>query len=734
MEKPIISNLTKPGKSGTQVKDYIAIILRRRWVIIMCLLSVALSTMFFVLRIPDIYESFSTVVIEQQNVVLNQAMNVGTEGRSLDFYQGILNSRTFLEMVYDSLGIDAFKAAQPKIDRDGAIAYIQKSLSLRNTEYASFMRFNVQATTKELAYALASAGTEIFRRRCREVETEESRRATTELDNQLKTIRDKLEQAEHDYQTYRELRGNISEGTTPELKTLTEAYATNMAQLGLKEADLNAESKQLAQLEATITPTESERSPEFLKLRSRLRELEQEKMRLENLGIKLAGPSTVDREIDDLEHQLLQYRQPSKGAAAGAGAGGVDPRTVKQWQELRKSVLNKESELDLFKRRLESYKRAIASYKQSNPDILTQSLELQRLQRSREVYENVYNVLLQKSEEERVRNMSNNAGIKIVDLARMPTRPIPKNETRYYALGIILGLFLGVGLAFLLEFNDTTIKSNEDVEKYLALPILGTIPHIAHNKKEGIEIRRRSSQSKKQTSVVQYPRQLLSFSGDDSVITESYRSLRTNLSFVSPDHPLQTALFTSAGPGEGKSLTISNLAMAYAQMGKKTLLIDTDLRRPVLHHLFEMKREPGFCDLFTENPDYETAIRPTNRDNLSIITAGIFTPNPAELIASQKMMQHIEYFKKHFEIIFFDTPPVFAVTDATLLGTKVDGALMIVKAHHTDKDIVVRAVNSMQNVGVTVWGVVLNDINLTHRYASYGYYKYYYHYYKSKKD
>jgi capsular exopolysaccharide synthesis family protein len=629
------------------------------------------------------------------------------------------------------------KAARPKIDRDGALAYIQSCISLRNTEYASFIRFYVQASTKELAYALASAGTEIFRRRCREVETEESRRATTELDNQLKAIRDKLEQAEHDYQTYRELRGNIVEGTTPELKTLTEAYASNMAQLGLKEADLNAERKQLGQLEATITPSESERSPEFLKLRSRLRELEQEKMRLENLGIKLAGPSTVDREIDDLEHQLLQYRQPSKGlSAAGAAgaAGGVDPRTVKQWQELRKSVLNKEGELDLFKRRLESYKKAIASYKQSNPDILTQSLELQRLQRSREVYENVYNVLLQKSEEERVRNTSNIAGIKIVDIARMPKRPISKNETRYYTVGVLLGLLLGVGLAFILEFNDSTIKSNEDVERYLALPILGTIPHIAHNKKEGIEIRRRSSKSKKQTTITQYPRQLLTFSGDDSVITESYRSLRTNLTFVSPDHPLQTALFTSAGPGEGKSLTIANLAMAYAQMGKKTLLVDTDLRRPVLHHLFELKREPGFCDLFIENPDYATAIRPSGRPNLSIITAGIFTPNPAELIASQKMLQHIEYFKKNYDVVFFDTPPVFAVTDATLLGTKVDGVILVIKAHHTDKEIAIRAIASIQNVGVKVWGVVLNDIDLTHRYASYGYYKYYYHYYKSKTD
>jgi capsular exopolysaccharide synthesis family protein len=713
-------------KSGSQVKDYVAILIRRRWILILSLLSVVGSTVFFVARIADIYESFTTVVIEQQNVMISQALNIGG-GRSLDFYQGILNSRTFLEMVVDSIGIDAFKAEFPKIDIEGAVAYIQKSLSLRNTEYASFMRLNVRAKTKELAYAIACIGTDIFRKRCSEVETEESRRVAVEIENQLKIVRAKLELAEHDYQSYREVTGNIIDGSTPELKTLQEAYGANLAQLGIKEADLNAERKLLARLEATLTPSESERPPEFLKLRTRLRELEQEKLRLENLGIRLGGASTVDREIEDVERGLLQFKQ-SKGSSS------ADLRTIRQWQELRKSVLNKEGDLDLFKRRLESYKKAIGNYKQNNPDLMAQSLELLRLLRSRELYENVYNILLQKAEEERMRSASKTAGIKVVDVARMPARPIPKNEARYYLLGVILGLMLGLGLAFLLEFNDTTIKSNEDVEKYLGLPIMGTIPHIVHSKKEGIEIKRRSSKSKKQMSVTQYPRQLLSFSGDDSVITESYRSLRTNLSFASPDKPLHTAVLTSAGPGEGKSLTTANLSTAYAQMGKRVLLVDTDLRRPVQHHLFEMKREPGFTDLFCESPDYTTVIRPSGKPNLSIITAGIFTPNPAELLASHKMAQHIEYFKQHYDIVFFDTPPVFAVTDATLLGTKVDGVLLVIKAHHTDKDIAIRAVNTIRNVGVKVWGVVLNDINLTHRYASYGYYKYYYHYYKSKTD
>jgi|WetSurMetagenome_2_1015567.scaffolds.fasta_scaffold00479_12 capsular exopolysaccharide synthesis family protein len=728
MDNSMSSGIRK-SQGVPQVKDYLAIVVRRRWVILLSLLSVVGATVFFEMRVPDTYESFSILVIEQPTAVMSQAANAVTSvGRSIDFYQGILNSRTFLEMALDSIAADSFSAGILGMDRDAAAAAIGRSLSLRNTEYASLMRFNARAPSRELAYRIANVGTAVFRKRCYEVETEESRNAGERIDDQLKIVRSKLEEAEHDYQTYREKRGNITEGSTPELKTLQEAYGTSLAQLGLKEADLSAERKQLARLEASLSPAESGRSPEFLKLRSRLRELEQEKMRLENLGVRLPGSSTVDREIEETERQLLEYKKES-----GAGAV-VDARTLKQWQDLRKSVLAKEEDLELFKRRLESYKKAIANYKENNPDILAQSLELLRLQRSREVYQNVYNALLEKSEEEHMRSASITAGIKVVDAARMPATPMPKNRMRFYLAGVLLGFALGLALAFLIEFSDTTIKTNDDVEKYLGLPILGTIPHITANKKDAIEIRRHSAGPNSKVTSLTYPEHLLSFSGDDSLIAESFRSLRTNLSLVSPDKPLQAVVFTSAGPGEGKSLTSANLSIACAQMGKRVLLIDTDLRRPMLHHLFGLKREPGFSDLFSANADYNSIIHASVRPNLSILTAGMFTPNPSELLGSQKMTVIMDYFRKNYDRILFDTPPVLAVTDATLLGTRVDGVLIVVKAHHTDREIEQRAVSSLENVGIKVLGVSLNDINLSHRYGSYGYYKYYYHYHKSKSD
>ncbi len=708
---------------GARLKDYIAIIYRRYAIILLSIISVSAATVLYVYKLEDTYESYSTLVIEEQQAVIDQAFNY--QRNSLSFFQGILNSRTFLDMVLDSISLDIFRTSFPRFSRSEARDYIQSSLTLRKTSYASFLRLNAQAKTKQLAYFIASTATDLFQRRCREVESEESRRALLEIENQLALIRGKLEQAEHDYRSFQEKSGNILEGTTQELKALQEAYASDLAQLGIKEADLKAEKMQLAKLEARITPHEKRHTPEVAKLRSKLRELEKERMRLEGLGIRLSGVSTIDREIQEIEKQLLHYK---------TARTAIDPGAIRQWQELRKSVLNKETELDLFKRRLQSYKTAIDNYKQDNPDLLSQSLELLRLKRSKEIYENVYNILLEKAEEQRILNASSGAGIKIVDIARMPDKPNPKNETRYYVLGVILGLGLGLGLALFIEFNDTSIKSTDDIEQNLSIPVLGTIPHIMHSKKSDLAIKRTVSRSKNATKVTQYPRSLLSFTGDDSVTTESYRSLRTNLSLVSPDSPVRCVLLTSAGPSEGKSLTISNLAIAYAQMGKRTLLVDTDLRRPVLHHLFSVKREPGFSDLFIDNPAFESIIKPTPRENLFLLTAGMFTPNPAELLGSQKMTTLLDYFRDHFDMIFFDTPPIVAVTDAVLLGTKLEGVLLVVRSHHTDRDVAGRALTMLDNVGIKVLGAVLNDINLTHRYASYGYYKYYYHYYKSKTD
>lgn len=720
----MVEQLNARMQTHSGIKEYVAVCIRRWMVIGAAFVSVLATTILLVSRIPDVYESSSVLVIEDQFVLVNQMFAGGS--RSLSFYEGILNSRTFIEAVVDSIGMDTFTALFPRFTRDNAIEQVRQNLSLRKTIFTSFLQLTARAGNKEFAYTLASAATELFMRRCHEVASEESRRAVVETEKQLLLIRHNLEQSEYDLRSFSDTAGHVEEGTTPELKNLSEAYATSLAQLGVKEADLNAEKAQLSKLESNITPASTGRSPEYLALRAKLSELEKEKLRLENLGIRLSGFSTIDREIQQVEIELLKFKQTKSTPP--------DLSTMRQWQELRKTVMTKEAELDLFKRRLESYEKAIKSYKKGNPDLLSQSLELMRLKRSKEVYENLYSILLEKAEEERIKSAASGVGIKVVDYPVLPPYPVPKNERRFYLAALFLGLLFGLGVAFLIEYNDTTIKSNDDIERFLQLSVLGTIPHIVANKKSDVTVKRQSSRSKKGVSVSQYPRHIFNYDGDDSVSSEAYRSLRTNILFASPDNPLKVMAFTSAGPSEGKSLTISNLALAYAQMGKKTLLIDTDLRRPVLHHIFNQTREPGFTNMFMENSSYDAIIRHNIFENLSLLPAGIFTPNPAELLGSHKLQEHLDYFKKTYDMVFFDTPPIVAVTDATLLGTKMDGLLVVIKSHHTDREILIRAVNILRNVGVKVVGTVLNDINLSHRYSNYGYYKYYYHYYKTKKD
>jgi capsular exopolysaccharide synthesis family protein len=731
-----VTQIVLPGRSGSiadsgsgaRIKDYVGVVFRRLPVVLLSLLAVSLSTAYYVYRIEDVYESYSTMVIEYTSPLINEALKKAP--RSLSFYQGILNSRSFVDMVIDSVGLEIINKSVPKLagpeNRDRIRSYIMSCISLRTTEYESFLQLTVRANSRELAYFIAGSATDVFQRRCQEVESEESRRAVVEIDKQTEHVRAKLEQAEHDFTSFKDRTGAVDEGTTPELKTLQDAYGKDLAQLGIMEADLKAEKTHLEKLESMITPAGQANPPEVTKLRNKLKDLEKEKLRLENLGIRLSGISTIDREIQEIERQLVEYKRPSETPA-------VDASAIRRWQELRKSVINRETDLDMFKSRLSTYKKSIEGYKKDNPDILTHSLELMRLKRAKEIYESVYGYLLEKAEEERIQSASSSAGIKIVDIARMPDDPIPKNEMRFYILGIVLGLALGLPLAFVLEFNDTTIKTTEDIEKILGVAVLGTIPHYEGKKERGETEAKKQGKNKKQ-GVPHNPRHLLNFAGSDSVTTESYRSLRTNLSFASPDNPVKCVLVTSAGPSEGKSITIANLAMAYAQMGKRTLLIDTDLRRPVQHKLFEVSREPGFAELFIDKPDYEKSIRSTGRENLSIVTAGMFTPNPAELIGSQKMVALIEYFRQNFDMVFFDTPPIVAVTDATLLGKRLDGVLLVIRSHHTDRDFGLRAISSLSNIGVRILGSVLNDINLSHRYSSYSYYKYYYHYYRSQKS
>lgn len=203
-------------------------------------------------------------------------------------------------------------------------------------------------------------------------------------------------------------------------------------------------------------------------------------------------------------------------------------------------------------------------------------------------------------------------------------------------------------------------------------------------------------------------RTLITLENSKSPISESYRTLRTNIQFASVDSELKTIMVTSSGPAEGKSTTIANLAVVMGQAEKKVLLIDGDLRKPTVHHTFDLTNRKGLSTYLAGQDRLEDVIQKTGQPYVNIITSGPIPPNPAELLNSKAMTRFLEEVSRQYDQVLIDTPPVIAVTDAQVLASKVDGVILVVNAGKTNKDIVVKAKQQLQHVKANLLGVVLN--------------------------
>ncbi|MGP4073841.1 CpsD/CapB family tyrosine-protein kinase [Piscibacillus sp. B03] len=206
-----------------------------------------------------------------------------------------------------------------------------------------------------------------------------------------------------------------------------------------------------------------------------------------------------------------------------------------------------------------------------------------------------------------------------------------------------------------------------------------------------------------------------------SPITEQYRTIRTNMQFANIDQELKSILVTSTGPSEGKSLTTANLAIVFAQQGKKVLLIDADLRKPTVHYTFRLNNTFGLSNYLVGGFELEKTVQQTNVDNLDIMTCGPIPPNPSELLGSKAMTELLDVANKNYDIVIFDTPPVLAVTDSQILSNLVDGVLLVVRSKQTEKDAAVKAKDLLEKADANILGAVLNDRDAKDS----GYYYYY---------
>jgi succinoglycan biosynthesis transport protein ExoP len=354
------------------------------------------------------------------------------------------------------------------------------------------------------------------------------------------------------------------------------------------------------------------------------------------------------------------------------------------------------------------------------PDTTANQAERDQLQANLAQYRQTYASLLQSYEQVRLAEAQSTSSVIQKEPAIAPTVPVRPTTLKNTLLAAVVGLMLAVGLVFLIEALDDTLKSPQEIEALFGLPVIGFIAHFVQENNELV--------AEKQ------PR---------APVSEAFRALRTNLQFSSVDRPLRSLLVTSPSPMEGKSTIAANLAVVMAQGGHYVALADTDLRRPRVHKLFDLANQGGISSLFIpsvarsgDKVQLNGHLQQTAVSNLRAITSGSLPPNPSELLASERMGAILETVEEQAEMVVFDSPPVLAVTDAAVLAPRVDGVLLVVKPGVTKLAACRQSIEQLQRVGANLLGVVFNDVEVRRLNYSYQYYQGYYsgHYSHDERD
>lgn len=477
-----------------------------------------------------------------------------------------------------------------------------------------------------------------------------------------------------------------------------------------------------------ITPEKlSEFNTQLIQAQTRRKELESLYRKV--AASKIADAETIpavatDPTVASLRSEILTAEQNIEELSKKFGRkhptmirAREDLKTLKQKreQQIRRVIKSIKNEYELAKSKEESLRAALSGSKAEALNLNEKFIQYGVLLREVETNRQLYDALIKRIKEESVTEEIRTVDVWIVEKAGIPGTPVRPKKSLNILLGIIVGLFGGVGLTFFFDYLDNTIKSPDDVENRLGLAVLGMVP-LLHAKEGNIE-------------------ELL-IKNPQATFSEHYKNLRTALLLSSASKPPQNILVTSMGPEEGKTVTSVNLALTIAESEYSVLLIDSDLRKPRVHSVFGLNNAKGLSTYLAGTSSSINIIKGP-RENLSIIPAGPLPPNPSELLGSYKLHELIRVLKERYNIIIWDSPPLMTVTDSFILSKVLDGTVIVTKAGKTTFDIVRRGLKAIRGRRAAdsesrVLGVVINAIDV--KKSDYYYYKQYYRSYYSSKE
>jgi succinoglycan biosynthesis transport protein ExoP len=689
-----------PQETKLHFLDYWRIIRIRKTVILAVFLLVVITATLVTFILPESYSSMARIKVErdQSDISFMQDPRMGGPAYDPYFIQNefeTIKSERVLTNVVLSLNLNEewgkkFNAGQP-LKTHESVARLKSMMDLQPERNTSFIDIKVYSEKPEEAAGLANAV------------------ATA-------------------YRSYRvEVRKQLSLGG---IKALEERLAEQEAKVHAAQTNVDHLREKYKIADALVVadaPTMLMSAETLRKLEGSRIELETQVMQQETLLEKLKGLSrerlvyalptaTPDTHLNSLLEQRTYAEQAL--IVKQRDFGESHPDVVKlhdQVTDLKAKIddqvdgilIGLDSRVSAVREQLNKLKDEVEKAKTNDLATARQTQPYWEAKRELDSLQRFSTVLAMKIASENIEaSLPKTTMVEIMDDAIPGIRPVKPNKPLNIALGIIIGLVVGVGLAFFIEYLDTSVKTIDDVERSLQSPVLGVIPqNVGLVLEEGV----------------------------DSPHAEAYRVLRTNILFSRKDEKLNTIAVVSAGAGEGKSTTVFNLASVFAQSKQRTLIVDSDLRRPTLHKMLGISNNLGLTNYLMKQNTLEEVIQTTDLPTLDFLASGKLPSSSLGILSSIQMKDLINELKRRYDFVFFDSPPIMGVSDASILASEVDMTLQVIQYRRYPQPMNIRAKQLIEKVGGNLVGIVLNNINMSQD-ESYYYYSGYYHDYYSRND
>jgi capsular exopolysaccharide synthesis family protein len=733
------------------LRDYWERLLRRKGTVLSVALGVFILGAFWTFIQKPVYTAKSQLLIEKEPNILSFEQVLQIESMRDDFYQTqyrLLSGRGLADTVIERLKLydnaefvgRADKRKKPvdptdHVFREGLVDRFVDRLSVKPVRLTRLVDVSFSARDPKLAADCVNDLAAAFIDLNIDMKYAATEQATTFLSEQIKGLQTEIEAKD------KQLQGLEAEANIVALSENETTVIDRLSQLNKALTDAQIERLQKEATWNGLKNVSPDYVPEAI-INPLIQRLREDYVRLKRETQKMEERFQPD--YPELQRMQVELESARKSLA------DETQNLVKGAYSEYQTALNRERSLEA-----EFNDQKGAAFKMNSSAVLYNGLKVE-IQNKKTLLDSLLRRESETGVEARLKGLRT-SNIRVVDRARVPVRPSSPNKKRNLILALLLGLGGGVGLAFLFDFLDNSVKTSEDVERYAGLPTLGVVPKFslegaskAYTYGRRLKARKEPAQleaARAEAEATASPGAAAASAGPfvaevgkserpgtielvphffpNSRLAESYRSIRTALLLSSADNPVKSIAVTSALPGEGKTVSVANLAVTLAQSGKTVLVVDADLRRPRQHRLFKVKNTFGLTTYLTDSVPIKDVIKPTEIPNLFLVNAGPIPPNPAELLGSEKMTRFIRMMTDDCDFILFDLPPMLEISDALVLGAKVDGMVLVVHGDKTSREALKKAREKLDLLKVRTIGVVINNVTVPRH--GYYYYKDYYH-------